>query len=65
MINLNDEENYYSFFLQFAVILIIIFICELAVGIAGFIYKDSVGDKYFQKVINHIGCVMVSMLVLN
>jgi hypothetical protein len=37
MINLNDEEN---FFLQFAVILIIIFICELAVGIAGFIYKE-------------------------
>jgi CD63 antigen len=37
------KENYCCIMI-FAVILIIIFICELAAGIAGFIYKDKV-DK--------------------
>ena len=56
MINLNDEEDYYHFFLQFAVILIIICICELAAGIAGFVYKDKVGDQVcsFRKVFSKI-----------
>jgi CD63 antigen len=35
------KENYCCIMI-FAVILIIIFICELAAGIAGFIYKDKV-----------------------
>jgi CD63 antigen len=37
------KENYCCIMI-FAVILIIIFICELAAGISGFIYKDKV-DK--------------------
>jgi hypothetical protein len=38
------KENYCCIMI-FAVILIIIFICELAAGIAGFIYKDKVDTE--------------------
>ena len=44
------KENYCCI-MTFAVILVIIFICELAVGIAGFIYKDSV-DKNIKELMN-------------